>query len=327
MRPQYGPAVPRVRSVVAFGDEVGLPRLLRLLPPGLVRAVVRAEVRPAAAPLLEALAEERGVPLLVQLPPADPRSTGLVRALRELSPDLLLVDSYSLRLGPELLDAAALGGLNVHGALLPRHRGANPTQWALIDDDRETGVTVHRMTQSLDEGDILAQARVPIRFTDTWVDVNRRISRSTEALLARELPRILAGDLRGVPQDEAQASYRPRRRPEDGRIDWTARSLDVYNLIRALVAPHPGAFYERGARRVVIDRFVPIGEVAAMKFGPEGRRPSPLGAPRVEGDDLVLGRARLVDIDWEARTARLVGASEAARAFALSELGLDVASD
>ena len=77
-------------------------------------------------------------------------------------------------------------------------------------------------------------------------------------------------------------------------------------------------------RRVVLDRFVPIGEVAAMKFGPEGGQRSPIGVPQPDGDDLVLGDARLEDVDWEARTARLAGPSDAARAFARDELGLTV---
>lgn len=313
--------------MVAFGDELGLPRLLARLPRGVVVAVARAEPRTTAVAELEALAERHGVPVLVHPRPADVRTAGFVGEVRELAPDLILVDSYSLRLAPELLAAARHGGVNVHGALLPRHRGANPVQWALIDDDRETGVTIHRMSEGFDEGEVLAQGRVPIHFTDTWVDVRDRIGEATEALLARELPRLLAGDLRGEPQDEARATHRPRRTPDDGRIDWTAPALEIYNLIRALVAPHPGAFYEHDGRRLVLDRFVPVGEVVAMKFGPQGRQPSPAGPVRADGETLVIGDAALVDVDWEARHGRIVGGDERVTELVRVELGLDVSVD
>lgn len=311
--------------VLAFGNEHGLPRLLRLLPRDAVTAVARAANRPGAAPSLERLAAEHGVPLLVHPLAGDPELPAFVARVTDLRPDLILVDSYSQRLTPELLAAAPHGGVNVHGALLPRHRGANPTQWALIDDDRETGVTVHRMTAGFDEGDVLAQSTVPIHFEDTWVDVNRRIGEATDALLAHQLPRILAGDLAGTPQDESRATYRPRRTAEDGRIDWSASCLAIYNLVRALVAPHPGAFYERAGERVVLDRLVPIGQIAAMKFGPDGGQQSPLGRPRADGDDIVAGEERLTGIDWDRRIAVVREPSPALRDFAAAELGLAVA--
>lgn len=313
-----------VRSVVVFGDEIGLPRLLGLLAaPGVVKAAVRAAVRPGAAADAERAAARAGVPLLVQPPTTDASWLSFLEAVRAAGPDLLLVDSYAMRLPAELLATAAHGGVNVHGALLPRHRGANPVQWALIDDDRETGVTIHRMTERFDEGEILAQARVPIGFSDTWVEIFGRQGSASEELLAGALPRILAGDLSGTPQNEEQATYRPRRRPEDGLIDWTARSLDIYNLIRALVAPNPGAFYERDGNRVVLDRFMPIWEVAALKYTVSGEE-SPVGTPRADGGDVILGDARLVDVDWDGRTARLEGPAEPARSFADREFGLDV---
>lgn len=316
--------MPEIRSVVLFGDAGGLPRLIEAVPRELVRALVRASVRPDASESIEALAERSGMPLLVQ-----PRPDGLdwqsfVSAIRAAAPDLIVVDSYSMRLPAEILGAARLGGVNVHGALLPRHRGANPIQWALIDDDREAGVTIHRMTEGFDEGDVLAQASLPIRFTDTWVDVHTRMGSLTDALLASELPRILAGELAGTPQDEAKATYRPRRTAEDGRIDWTAPALSIYNLVRALVRPHPGAFHEAQGERLVLDDFVPIAEVAAMKFGEPGRQVSPVGPVAADGRDLMIGEARLTAIDWEARRGRLVGGSSEHERFARDEFGLDL---
>ena len=151
------------RSLVLFGDTIGLPRLLRLLDPSVVRALVRAEVRPEQESDLARLAAERELPLLVQ-----PRRTSdafpeFARVIRALAPDLILVDSYSMLLPSETLELPPMGGFNVHGALLPRHRGANPIQWAIVNDERRAGVTIHRMTEEIDAGAIIAQREVQHR--------------------------------------------------------------------------------------------------------------------------------------------------------------------
>jgi methionyl-tRNA formyltransferase len=316
-------------SVVLFGDTVGLPRLLRLLPEGSVRAVVMAGIRPAQREALEALSADAGVPLLVQPRRDDTGHAGFVRSLDALAPDLILVDSYSMLLAPDVLAVARRDALNVHGALLPQYRGANPTQWALLNDERETGVTIHVMSEAFDAGDIVAERRVPIRFTDTWLDIHARIADATEALLAEQLPGILAGAYERRPQDPALARHFRRRTPEDGRIDWDASVLAIYNLVRALVAPNPGASYRDGDETVVVDRYLTISEVAALKYGRAGRRSLGGLVPLGDGGNervALGGRVAVEDIDWDRRRARLTVDVAAARAFAEEQLGLSLAS-
>ena len=337
-------------SVVIFGDDVGLPRLLGLLPRAAVRAAVRAGIRPAQREALTPLCSAAGVPLLVQPRAHAAAYPAFADALRLLAPDLILVDSYSMLLPADVLAIPRRGAFNVHGALLPSYRGANPTQWALLNDERETGATIHCMTEDFDAGDIVAQSRVPIRFEDTWVDIHARVRRATEELLAQQLPRILDGSYERRPQDAATASHFRRRRPEDGRIDWTASALTIYNLVRALVAPNPGAIYRDGDADVIIDRYLTISEVAALKYTrPEvpaasGMRVSLIPQASGSNNSVTLvaepldggspaGRATLRDIDWDRRTGRLVvdgddlAADEIsilARAFAAAELGIDL---
>lgn len=337
------------RSLVLFGDTIGLPRLLKLLDRSLVRALVRAEVRPEQEPDLARLAAERELPLLVQ-----PRRTSgafpeFARAIRELAPDLILVDSYSMLLPPEILELPPMGGVNVHGALLPRHRGANPIQWAILNDERSAGVTIHRMTEEIDAGAILAQREVRIEFGDTWREVQARISEATEALLAEQLPVLLAGAGSATAQTPAEAHTNPRRTREDGRIEWSRSVLEIYNLVRALVSPLPGAFYEIGGREVVLDEFLTISQVAALKYGgPGGAALSAEGlalapVPDANRNDLIEfaagrgGESRVVGslrVDWDgprsAETSLAVGGDRAEVAarliqrFAVSELELDV---
>jgi len=320
-------------SVVLFGDSVGIPRMLRLLPAGSVRAAVMASIRPAQREALGSVCAAAGVPLLAQPRRDDAEHGTFVRSLERLEPDLILVDSYSMLLAPEVLAVARRDALNVHGALLPAYRGANPTQWALLNDARETGVTIHVMSAEFDAGDVVAERRVPIRFDDTWVDIHGRIAEATEALLAEQLPGILAGAYERHPQDPALARHFRRRTPDDGWIDWDAGVLAIYNLVRALVAPNPGAMYRDGEETVVLDRYLTISEVAALKYGRAGRRSLGGLVPLADGGNERValaveggGCVAVEDIDWDRRRARLTDDVAAARSFAEEQLGLSLAS-
>lgn len=329
-------------SVVIFGDTYGLPRLLSHVGSERAAALVRAGIRPEQAPPLTKLAREHDLPLLVQPPAESGDFPAFIGALKELSPDVLLVDSYSMLLPPAVLALAPRGGANVHGALLPEFRGVNPIQWALLEDARETGVTVHALTEAFDAGPVYGQRRVPIHFADTWLDIQGRIGVATEELLSDVVPGILAGTAKAVPQDESRARYHRRRTRDDGRIDFSQPVLSIYNLIRALVAPHPGAFYlDAAGGEVILDRRLTIAEVAALKFGPEGNQSLRLAGSEARvhattGDDELAfdledgTLARISSIDWSRRTAEVGQTTPALRrdleAIAYSELGLAVES-
>jgi methionyl-tRNA formyltransferase len=260
-----------VRRALLCGDVDGLPMLLKAVPRECACALVGAEIRPRQHEALRRLAETHRLPLLIQ-----PRTGSTARyrewveAVRALGADLILANSYAMVLPPEILALPKYGSVNIHGALLPQYRGCNPIQWALLNDETATGATMHYMTPDPDAGDIIAQRRVPIRFEDTWRDVQARIACVIEAMLEGELPKVLNGTAIGQPQDESRAHRYPRRHPSDGRIDWRGSARHVYNLIRALVRPHPGAFFGDGENRVVLDEYRTIAQVIALKYGPAG---------------------------------------------------------
>lgn len=260
-----------ISRILLFGDTHGLPMLLRALPPETICGIVAAGVRPQYHDELRRLAEETGVPFAIQPLPASPDYAGFVRWVRELSPQILWVNSYSMKLREEILRIPEAGALNIHGALLPYYRGCNPTQWAILRGESATGVTLHEVTAGIDEGPIIARKEVPLLFEDTWKDVQGRIAGATERLLEESVPEVLSGVWRAEPQNEKTAWYGRRRRPEDGRFSWNDGVLDIYNLIRALVAPHPGAFFEEpDGGKTVIDRFLHLSEVIGMKLASSG---------------------------------------------------------
>jgi len=257
--------------ILAFGDDIGVPQLFRHMPADSVVGIVCASIRPYQQKVLRMLAKSQGVPLLIQPRATENEYSQFLEDVRNLKPDIIFVNSYSMLLRNEILSIPPLGGVNIHGALLPQYRGANPIQWVIINGEFETGVTMHYMDAHFDTGDILAQRRVPILIGDTWVDLQHRITEAAEQILSEELPKILNNTIVRKPQDESCAHHYHRRKPEDGLFTWDANLINIYNLIRALVKPHPGAFYfTGGGDRIVLDEYVSLPKLAIMKYGTEG---------------------------------------------------------
>lgn len=252
-----------------FGDSWGVPQLIRHLPRGRICAIVGAEIRVQYHDELKALADSLQVPFLVQPRKTSEGYPAFTEAVRALAPDLIVVNSYSMLLHPEILLIPRYGCINIHSALLPKYRGSNPLQWPIINNETETGVTMHYMSAEFDTGDIIAQRRVPIHFRDTWLDLQTRCAAATDDMLEQEMGKILSHTNDRRPQDESQATRSRRRRPDDGLIDWQQQVISIHNLIRALVKPLPGAFYYSGAEKVTLDQYWFVPEVVALKYAAE----------------------------------------------------------
>ncbi|HTR02327.1 MAG TPA: formyltransferase [Thermoanaerobaculia bacterium] len=190
-------------------------------------------------PSVADLARSRGIDPVVMENPLDPAAIARVAAAR---PDLLFSFYYRRILPAEMLAIPPLGAWNVHGSLLPKFRGRAPVNWAVLKGETRTGATLHAMTERADRGAILDQEAVPIGPDDTAIEVQRRVTEAAVTVLARRLDELEAGTAQPVPQDEAAASRFGRRRPDDGRIDWTRPAKEVHDLVRAVTHPYPGAF-------------------------------------------------------------------------------------
>ncbi len=268
--------------ILIFGDIPGIPQFLRYIPVEHLVGIVGATIRPQYHAALAAIAESHALPLLIQ-PKVDSVDYASFRAaVRQLQPDLIWVNSYSMILRQDVLSAARLGGINIHGALLPKYRGCNPTQWAILNGEAATGVTMHEMLAGIDEGAIIDQRVVPLFFEDTWQTAYARISAATDALITANLHNILNGDWQARQQDTSQVSYCRRRIPDDGLFDWSQPVADIYNKIRALLPPLPPAFYvDTAGGKVNMDRQLTPFAVTTLKYGPAG------------GKGLVADRVRL----------------------------------
>jgi methionyl-tRNA formyltransferase len=184
--------------------------------------------------------------------PEDPNDPAFVAALARLEPDFLFSCYYRHMLKKPLLELPRRGALNLHGSLLPRYRGRVPVNWVLVHGETETGVTLHYMEEKADRGDIVAQEAVPIASDDTAYTLFAKITAAAVAVMRRAYPELRAGRAPRIPQDHSRASYFGGRTPEDGRIDWHRPAQEIYNLIRAVTYPYPGAFTYLQGRKCFI---------------------------------------------------------------------------
>jgi len=162
--------------------------------------------------------------------------------ITDWAPEVIFSFYYRSLLSKDILAIPPGGGFNLHGSLLPHYRGRCPVNWVLVNGETKTGVTLHRMVEKADAGDIVGQQIVPIDFADNAQSLYGKLCRQATVLLDEVLPLIKADKAPRIPQDWQQGSYFGRRTPADGRIDWHWPALRIYNLIRAVTEPYPGAF-------------------------------------------------------------------------------------
>ena len=174
-----------------------------------------------------------------------------LRDIAALRPELLVWAAYGTRIPRSLLESVKGRAVNVHASLLPRWRGAAPIARAILAGDDETGVTLMEGTAGLDEGPILAQERTPIGEAESAGDLTRRLAVLGAGLLERELPRYIAGELSGSPQDASLATAAPKLTSREGELDFAKPADELARRVRALT-PEPGAWTTfRGDRLVV----------------------------------------------------------------------------
>ena len=266
-------------SAVVFGyHDVGVRCLRVLLGAGVdVRLVVTHEDDPAEARWFGSVAETAREHELECIAPARGDDPEIAKRLRERRPDFVFSFYYRQLLPAAVLEAPLRGAFNMHGSLLPRYRGRAPVNWAILRGERETGATLHHMVARADAGDLVDQQAVPILPDDDAREVMAKVTVAAEIVLARSLPGLIAGTAPRIPQRIDQGEYVGRRRPEDGRIDWSRPARQIHDLVRAVAPPFPGAFTELDGRRVWVHRTrvvaAPPGQaaIAAQLFGAAGR--------------------------------------------------------
>ena len=165
----------------------------------------------------------------------------LVKNIQALSPDLIVVVAYGKILPREILDIPHSGCINAHASLLPKYRGAAPIQRALLNGEKQTGVTIMFMNEKMDAGDIILQEKAIISPSDNAETLHDRLSKLSAKLLVKAIVQIEQGTCSGIPQDNTKATYAPMLKKSDGLIDWRKSAIEINNMTRAM-NPWPGVY-------------------------------------------------------------------------------------
>ena len=198
------------------------------------------------------LVKEKGIPVFK----GNPREGRTSEFIAEREIDLLLSINYLFIIESDLIAWPKNGAVNLHGSLLPKYRGRTPHVWAIINNEKKTGVTAHFISEGCDEGDIILQREVQIAEEDTGADVLGKYRLVYPEIANEVLSLFENNNVPRVRQNENKATFFGKRIPEDGKINWEWQRERIRNWVRAQAHPYPGAFTEVDGLRIIIDKVV-----------------------------------------------------------------------
>ncbi|WP_053002168.1 methionyl-tRNA formyltransferase [Kordia jejudonensis] len=175
-----------------------------------------------------------------------------VDIIKNHAPDILIVLGWSQLLNEEVLSIPTIGTIGAHASLLPKMRGSAPINWAIIKGEEKTGNTLMWLNIGVDTGKIIDQYEFEINIYDSCNTLYENVAKSNKIMLERSLPLIEKNGQIGTVQEEGDEDILPRRRPKDGLIDFNKNTIEVYNFVRALTRPYPGAFFQYNDQKVII---------------------------------------------------------------------------
>jgi len=248
-----------------------------------------------AVPVLEALKAEEGILLVVTQPdrkkgralkvsptpvklvadklgievfqPAGVNAPDSVGYLKKFDADMFVVVSFGQILSGELLSLPRLYALNVHASLLPKYRGASPINRAIAKGEKETGVTIIKMNEKMDEGDIAQKVPVAIESSDDAIMLSRKLAEKGALLLLKAIDLIKSKKIEFTAQDNNLATYAPKLKKEDGLINWALSAVEINNMVRAFV-PWPGCFTHWDKKVIKVWKVKPVKDVSSSGAKP-----------------------------------------------------------
>jgi len=176
-----------------------------------------------------------------------------IKKIIKFNPDIILVVAYGQILSKDILDIPRIGCINIHASLLPKYRGAAPINWAIINGEKETGITFIFMSEKVDAGDIIYQRKITILPDETYGELRERLSKLSGEVINEFLEEIKKGKIKRIPQDNRLVTYAKKMSKQDGEITWNDKGEILYNLIRG-TTPYPGAFTSYKGKKLKITR-------------------------------------------------------------------------
>lgn len=190
-------------------------------------------------PRMGEIAKAHNIPIFYS---TEVKSAEYATVIAKINPDIVFAIGWRYLISREAYSLPPKGTLIIHDSLLPAYRGFAPMNWAIINGEKKTGVTLFHIADGVDSGPIVDQMATDILLTDTARTVDEKILRLYEEIITRNLTALEKGTAKSTPQDEAAATYTCKRTPKDGEINWQATAMQIHNLIRGLTHPFPGAY-------------------------------------------------------------------------------------
>ncbi len=266
----------KIKAVVFAYHTVGVNCLEALVSAGVqIPLVISHEDNPSENIWFKSVRDFCNTNKIECITPENANSPELLERISAISPDYIFSFYYRNMLPVSILKCAKIAALNMHGSLLPKYRGRVPINWAVLHGETQTGATLHIMEEKPDAGDIVSQKTVQIGPDETAFEVFGNVAKAAQLTLSDVLPELILGNVPKRPNRLQEGSYFGGRKPEDGRIDWNQPAEKVYNLVRAVAPPYPGAFTDIGGRRWVV-------AAARLASPPNLRQVLPLGLQVVD---------------------------------------------
>ena len=183
----------------------------------------------------------------------NPRKGKGYNFIKNIQVDIIISVNYLFLIDNDIIDHSKQLTFNIHGSLLPKYRGRTPHVWAIINNEKETGITAHVIDQGCDTGDIIQQNKIAIEKNDTGNDLLEKFKQEYFRIIKEVIIKVMLNKLHLVKQDEGLATYFGVRKPEDGRINWDWQKERIVNWVRALAKPYPGAYSYINDKKLIID--------------------------------------------------------------------------
>lgn len=250
------------------------------------------------------IGQEFGIPVFEV---DDVNSEEGLATLAGLSLDLAFVIGWTQLVGPSALKLIPFGLVGAHASMLPHNRGRAPVNWALIRGERETGNTLQWLGDSVDGGDVIDQTRIAITSYDSCQTIYEGVAESNRDMILRLMPKLLNGERPATPQPHSSEPLLPRRRPADGNLDWSAGSASVYDFVRGLTRPYPGAFSRLDGQRWTIWACA-LQPSRAVVDGPPGEVIGPVVSPVDDacGQAVWCGQGAITLLEIEGEDGRVL---------------------
>ncbi|MFI5282281.1 MAG: methionyl-tRNA formyltransferase [Candidatus Dormibacterales bacterium] len=271
---------------------------------GIVTLAPAAAARMSGAADYTSIGREFGIPVFEV---EDLNAESGLKKLAELSLDVAFVIGWTQLVKQAARDLIRVGVIGAHASLLPHNRGRAPVNWALIRGEQKTGNSLLWLGDSVDGGDVIDMTRISITPYDSCASIYEQVALSNRDMILRLIPKLLAGERPGTPQPGLEEPLLAKRRPADGKLDWSVGSTGVYDFVRALTRPYPGAFSWLDAQRWTIWACALLPELA-VSDGPPGKVIGPVVSPVEEacGQLVWCGEGAVTVLEVEAEDGRVL---------------------